>query len=314
MAHVYVKPEKVVSAGLGLLARELTIPQLVWKNPVGDFTGAKNDTINIKVPAYATARTRTLRAGTARTRDDLDERSVAVVLDTDVYKDVVITDENLTLDIVSFGEQVLTPVMDAVARKLEDIIVAEIEGATYANTVEFDAADPFASIVEARKALNNARVPMSGRSLVVGSNLEAALIVSDRFSRQDSIGPAAATALGDAKLGRIAGFDVFTSPAIDPDEGYAFHKTAFTMSTVAPAIPAGAPWGATMSHGGFALRVVRVLDSADIVDVLATDAYVGTSVVTDRGALTNGVFEPAEDASGGSDLFVRAVKIVDLVS
>lgn len=310
----FLKPTKIVSAGLGLLVRELTLPMLVWRDAAGDFAGVSGDTISIRLPAYATARTRVLRSGSTRTRDSLVERKVDVTLDTDVYKDIRITDEELTLDIQSFGEQVLNPVVDSIGRKLEDDLASTITGATYANTVEFDAADPFASFVEVRKALNNARVPLSGRSLVLGSNIEAATIVSDRFSRNDSIGAPANTALAEAKLGRIAGFDVYTSPAITPDEAYGFHKSAYVMSQRAPVVPAGAPFGATQSYQGFALRVVRVLDSETIEDILATDAWVGSSVVKDYGAVTNGVFEPDEDMSGGSDLLVRAVKVVDLVS
>lgn len=314
MAITVLKPERIVSAGLGLLVREMTLPALVWRDAAGDFAGAKNDTISIRLPAYATARTRVLRSGTTRTRDSLEERKVDVTLDTDVYKDLRITDEELSLDISTFGEQVLNPVISAIAMKVEDLLAAEISGATYQTTLEFDQTDPFATFVAARKALNNARVPMSARSLVVGSNIEATTILSDRFSRQDTIGAPASTAIAEAKLGRIAGFDVYTSPAIDPDEAYAFHKTAYVMSERAPQVPAGAPYGASASYQGLAMRVVRVLDPDTIEDILATDAWVGTNVVTDTGSVdANGVFTPAEDpnASGESALFVRAVKVVD---
>lgn len=309
-----LKPTVIVTTGLGLLARELTLPQLVWLNAVGDFAGAFNDTISIRVPAYATARTRVLRSGSARTRDSMSERKVDLTLDTDVYKDVVITDEELSLDIVNFGTQVLNPVMSSIARKMEDVLAATITGATYQKTVAMDPLKPFTAFVAARKALNDFRVPFSGRAVVCGSSVEAYILESEQFARYDHAGDT--DALREAKIGRVAGFDVYTSPALDPDEAYAFHKSAFVMSTRAPIVPAGAPYGASVSSDGFAMRVVRVLDSATIEDILAVDSWVGTAVVTDRGEIDNGIFEPSENPadSDSGDLFVRAVKIDTLGS
>src|SRR3954451_3813641 len=107
MANTFLKPTRIVDAGLAVLARDLTLPNLVWQNAAGDFAGAANDTISIRVPAYASARTRALRSGAARTRDFVVERKVDVTLATDVYKDVEITDEQLSLDIVDFTNQVM---------------------------------------------------------------------------------------------------------------------------------------------------------------------------------------------------------------
>ena len=129
----FIKAEKVVATALGLLLRELTLPALVWRDAAGDFAGAKNDTISIRLPAYAPARTRALRSGGPLTTDEIFERKVDVTLDTDVYKRVNIDDELLTLDIADFGSQVLNPVLVGIAQKLEDELASEITGATYEN-------------------------------------------------------------------------------------------------------------------------------------------------------------------------------------
>jgi N4-gp56 family major capsid protein len=300
MAITVLKPQQIVAAGLGLLERESTLPQLIWRDAVGDFAGALNDTISIRLPAYATARTRALRSGTTRTRDSLAESKVDVTLDTDIYKDVRITDEELTLDIATFGAQVLNPILNAHVQKMEDLVAAEMSGATYAKTLVHDISDakPYADIaVAARKLLNNARVPTSGRSLVVGADIEAELLQDDKFIRSDYMGQAAA--MREGQIGRVAGFEVFPSSAIEPSEAYAFHRTAFVMSQRAPVVPAGAPFGATQSYKGFALRVVRVLDSATIEDILATDSWIGLNTVTDDGYFdAAGRFWPREGAEG----------------
>lgn len=315
MANSFIKPERVVGALIGALRREIVLPSLVWVDPVGDFKGAKNDTVDIKIPAYTSARTRTLRSGTTRTRDTLNEGKVSVTLDTDLYKDVVISDEELTLDIDSFGAQVLNPIAMAMAEGWEEEIADLMAGATYQHSVTWDATDPHGSLVDAGVHLDNSRVPMSGRCVVLGTNLAAEVVKSDQARRADSAGDSAQGALLDATVDRFGGFRIVKSAAINPNMGYAFHKTAFAAASRVPVMPAGVSWGAALSHQGFAMRAIRDFDSsADTwADILGFDSFIGSDVVKDHGAVDgNGIFTPAAnpDNSGGTDLvFVRAVEI-----
>jgi hypothetical protein len=299
MAITTIRASQVVSAGLGLLRRERVLGGLVWRVAAGDFTGSLNDTISIRVPAYAKARTRALRSGTTRVRDSLAETKVDVTLDTDVYKDVKISDEELTLDIANFGEQVLNPLMAGVADTIEDAIIAEMTNATYAKTLAFSYSGNAWTdlIVPARELLNNARVPQAGRILAVGSGIETEMLSTDLFVKANESG--STTALEEATLGRKAGFTIVSVPGLDPDEAYAFHATAFPLVGRAPVVPAGAPWGAVMSYDGYAIRAVRVLDSDEIVDVLALDSWVGTGVAKDTGYFNaDDQFTPSDEAAG----------------
>lgn len=303
----FIKATKVANTALGLLLRELTLPQLVWRDAGGDFRGAKGDTISLRLPAYAPARTRGLRSGAVRTKDTLHERKVDVTLDTDVYKDVGISDEELTLDIANFGSQVLNPVMVGIVLQLEQELVDTIAGAAYQNEIEFDPEkdDPYSKVaVGARQYLNNARVPSMGRALAVGSELEAAFLNSDKFVRADQSGTT--DTLREAKIGRVAGFDVYTIPGIAPDKGYAFHKTAYVLSSHAPVVPEGAPWGASQSFQGFAIRTVRVFDPNEVEDRFVADSWIGSNVVTDEGHYdgdpdAGGRFLPVEDPANPAE-------------
>lgn len=300
MANIFVKAERVVSAALGLLEREIVLPRLVTRLAEADFVGAKGDTVNVRVGAYMTARTRDLRSGAARTRDELTERTIPVQLTTDVYKDIKLTDENLTLDVRNFDEQVLQPAAGAIARKIEEELVATIAGASYAKSIGFTYSTGNAwrdLIVKAREALNKHRVPSGGRVLAVGSGIETAMLNTDLFVQAQQSG--STSALEEATIGRKAGFQIVSVPALGPDEAYAFHGTAFALAQMAPVVPAGAPWGASRSYGGFALRAVQVLDPNSIEDVLALDAYLGTAAVKDAGYFdAGGVFHPAEGPLG----------------
>jgi hypothetical protein len=306
----FIKAEKVVRTALGLLEREVVLPRLVWRDAAGDFRGAKDDTISIRLPAFAVAKTRALRSGALRVKSTLHERKVDVTLDTDVYMDVPVSDEELTLDIEDFGAQVLNPVLGGVARTLEDALVTEITGATYANEFEIDLADLKGSFAQAREYLNKAQVPAGGRTLLIGSEVDSALIQLDNLVRYDASGTT--DTLREAMIGRVYGFDVVVSNQIDPQEVFAFHRTAYVLNSRAPVVPSGAPWGATSAFAGFAIRTVRVFDPDEVEDRFIADSWIGTNVVTDVGSVdSSGRFTPAEDPdeSGAEELFVRAVHL-----
>lgn len=300
MASTFLKPTKIVATMLGLLTRELTLPNLVWQDPVGDFAGTFNDTISIRLPAFINARTRTLRAGSARTQDNLFERKVDLTLDTDIYLDVPITDEVLTLDIADFGAQVLNPMVSGISRTVEDELAAVIGGATYENSITAvkSTDDPYEIAVKARKYLNNAYVPYDGRVLVVGSDCEEWFLDSDRFIKANESG--STQTLREAVIGRVAGYTVVSSPAIDSDKAYAFHQTAYALSLRAPVVPAGAPYGASMAHNGFAMRLVRVFDPDAVEDRIVFDTWMGSAAVKDTGHYdadpdAGGKFVPVSD-------------------
>jgi hypothetical protein len=314
MGVATIKAEKVVETALALLEREVVLPRLVWTDAAGDFRGVKGDTISIRLPAYTKARKNTLRSGDPRTRDNLEERKVDVSLTTRLYKDVEVTDENFTLDILDFTKQVMAPCLRSIVRGYEDEVAILMDGATYEVELTLDEDNPYATFIEARKALNKAQVPQSGRALVVGADVEAFVLLATTFVA-NLAAAGDVSALRDAQTGRIAGFDVVVSNALlNPGSAFAFHKTAYALNTRAPMVPSGAPWGASMSEGGFAIRAVQVLDPTEIVNILATEAWVGTNVVKDHGTIDEdtGMFEPSEDPDlvNGTDLiFVRAVKI-----
>lgn len=293
MANTFVKSQKITAMALGLLQREIILPSLVWTDATkpSDWVGNAGDTVSIRVPARTTARTRTLRGARPSasegdgiiTMDNLVETKVDVTLDQAIYSAVPTTDEEETLDIISYGDQILTPMVRAVAEGAENKIAKVMQNATYAHTATISAADTFPGFVDARRYLNDEHVPMSDRIVVVGSGIEAALLKDPQFRRYDASGDSGAgSALRDATIGRIAGFpQVVVSLALDPDEGYAFHRTAYSAVMVAPKVPSGASYGSTLSKNGLSLRWIKDYDFRNAQDRSMVDLYMGCSAIVD---------------------------------
>lgn len=314
MANAFLKAEKIVSQGLGLLQRELILPRLVQRYGEADFRGAKNDTINIRIPSLLQGREYTFRTRSAPiVVDDLDETTIAITLDKHVYSAVGVTDEELTLDIVSWGEQVARPQIRAVAEKLEGYIATAMAGATYRHTVTYapplnpDADDTsfYQAAVAARKYLNQENVPAAGRVIVLGSNVEEKALQSPHLIKANEA--ASDDALREAVIGRIAGFTVIGNVnSVDPDFAVAMHPTAFAFGNVAPVVPAGATAGATLVFDSLAMRWVRDYDSDYLRDRSVYSAFAGAASVDDGRDLESPV------GSGWGELTDENVRAVEI--
>lgn len=312
MANSFLKAEKIVSQGLGLLLRELILPRLVVRYGRSDFAGAKNDTVNIRIPSLLAGREYTFRTRSgAITVDDLEEYSIAVALEKHVYSAVGITDEELTLDIANWGEQVARPQIRAVAEKLESYIATAMDAANYKHVVTYEEGDGSAddtsfyrAATAARKHLNQENVPTSGRVIVLGSDVEEAALNSPHLVKANEAG--GDSALREAVIGRVAGFTVIGNVnSVPADFAVAMHPTAFALGNVAPVVPDGATTGASEEYESLALRWIRDYDADYLRDRSVYSSFAGAASVEDGRDLD----PESVDFGELTDENVRAVEI-----
>lgn len=289
MANQFLKPEKIISQGLGLLQRDLVLPRLVKRFGTDDFKGAKDDTISIRIPSLLVGREYEFRTRNAQIIvDELKETKIDVELDKHAYSAVKITDEELTLDIVSWGEQVARPQTRAVAERLEGYLTTRMQtGTNYLHEVDYIQGDPddpndrsfYRAVLRARRHLNAENVPTDGRIILVGGAVEEAALDSPHLIKANEAGTD--NALRDAVIGRILGFTVVATNSVDEDFCVAMHPTAFALANVAPAVPDGVSKGATMSFDGFSMRWIKDYEAAYLRDRSVYSAFAGTQSVED---------------------------------
>lgn len=281
MANEFLHPDVIAAAALGILEREVVLPAFVTRMADSDFRGARGDTVTLRVPAYLEAREYEFRNDRQQPIeiDEIQEIGVDVKLDKMPYSAVALTDENLTLDIANFGEQVLGPQARAMVRSMEQTVADTIEDAPIATTVT--EADPFRAAAKARAELNKQSVPLDGRALLLGADVETAYLSSPLLVRVDTSGSPAA--LRDAQIGRVAGFDTFVSQFIDADTAYAIHRSAFALANLAPVVPDGVSFGASQNYSGYAVRWIRDYDAMFLRDRSVLNSLIGCSSVNDGG-------------------------------
>lgn len=294
MANQFISPDLLTGTALELLRRELMLPRYVTRLGIADFRGRQNDTVSMRVPAILTARDYEFRTRTAPiVLDEIEELSIPVQLDTHVYSAVGLTDEELTLDIYNFTAQVLQPQIIAVAERIEGKIATGMVNATYAHAAVPYTEDAnsvgtafYQTLVEARKVLNAAHVPLANRVVIIGSDVEAAALKEEDLRRANTSG--GTQTLRNGELGQLAGFTIVTSQSVPADFGIAMHQSAFAFANVAPVVPDGVTFGRSVSEGGIAMRLIRDYDPNYLRDRSVVSAFEGVSSVDDARNPTTG--------------------------
>lgn len=293
MAVIKAKPEKIVPFFLGMMARDSILPYVTTRVPQNFFNGAANDTVTLRVGGLiptAVARDYEWRTRTAEIQlDDIGpdgaESGIAVKLDTHLVSATALTDEQMTLDDIDFGREVLQPQVQAVTQRIESRVAAAFEAAPFADTLSFgDGADPLRVVVEAQRLLDSHKVaPREGRIFVVGTNIAAHFLTSDRISRYDSTGQTGTPALRDAIIGRIAGTSILVTTNIDPNAGFYVHPSALVTGNVAPVVPRGVTVGRSgVSANGFAARWIMDYDARYARDRSVVSSFMGITSVNDE--------------------------------
>lgn len=207
MSNTFLTVQEIAQESLARLRNNLVFAQLVHRDYSGEFA-SKGDTIQVKKPATFEAKEFT----TATDTQAINEEPVLVKMDKIADVTVEVTAKQLTQNIQNFGDQVVEGAMQALAQKI-DLDLAKL----YAD-IPYSAGDAgqnpakLAHLSQARKVLNENKVPMNLRRLVVDPEADAELLVLDAIVNAEKAGTTAA--LREASLGRLLGMDTFMNQNI----------------------------------------------------------------------------------------------------
>lgn len=301
MAVIKVKAEKVVQLALAIVERNVVSPWLSTRLPDGAFTGAEGDTISVNIGGLkAVARDYEFRTRTGPiVMDDIaGGGKLAFKLDKHVVSATGITLEQLTLDEIELMRDVVGPQAEAVAADLEAKVLAKFATIPWKRTFGITPdMDPLRVAAEARRLLDADKVaPRAGRVFLLGSDVEAAWLVSDRLSKYESTGQEGTPALREAIIGRLVGTPVVTLPDLPPDFIWYGHRSALAIANVAPVVPAGAHIGRQgMTRNGFAGTWIADYDSAYARDRSMFHAFAGLTDVRDERNADGSLVDPTGD-------------------
>lgn len=276
----FLNADQTAALTLALVTKDFELASTLRRDFEQYFEGGKGHVVNVKVPNALKARSRDLDDTTNEiVLDSLGEAVFPVTIDTHVYSAVGLSEQDISLDLQNFGEQVLAPQAEAVVEDVEHRVAEFIKALPSATIATYDAADPVDFFTAARKTLRDRSLPATGLWAVVGTKVYKDLIDAGAF--RDASQSGSGSALLDAEVKRVAGFSVIESNRLGENEVVFYHRDSFSLVVRAPKVPMGVPagQGATVSRKGFALRHIMDYDIRYTQDRSMVSAFIGIAAL-----------------------------------
>jgi hypothetical protein len=141
-------------------------------------------------------------------------------------------------------------------------------------------------ILAAREAITRNLAPFDNRYLAVSPEITSRMLLVPEFVKVNESG--STDALRNAIIGRIYGFTVVESAALDAGTAIAYHQSGFVFANRTPIAPRGAFDSAVATQGGIGMRQIFQYDPDILSDRSVVSTFAGASAVKD-------------DLSGGSE-------------
>lgn len=278
MANTILTTEVIAGEAVDVLRANAVLPNLVHRSFESEFVAGRGDTINARKPASFVAKDYT----NSITVQDVTETKIPVVMNGHKDVSIAITSKELTMSIEDFSAEILTPAMQAFVDAMDAQLVKDMVAGAKKTITATTTAVTQANIVEARAAITKAKAPLTERSFVFGTDIEADLLNTELFVNADKVGDDG-TALREASLGRKFGMDCYCDQNCDvkanESDGIVFHKNAIALVTAPLALPNGAAKATVFNFEGFSIRVVYGYDMVKKTDTISLDMLFGTKVL-----------------------------------
>jgi hypothetical protein len=261
----------IAMEALMVLENNLVLAGLIHRDYSKEFQAGRGATVTIRKPWEPTSGTvdGTVNMATAA------ESSVNVVLDTQLDLTVPIGDRELGLDIVSFSEQFIQPIMKAHAQAMD----AQIAGRyiDIAGHFPVSSSASVSDVTNLRRVLNIQKVPMADRRFVLHPTVEAKYLPLEAFLHAEKRGDT--QAIKDASMGHVLGFDFYM------DQNIPTHTTGGAVAATATIQNAGAA-----TAGGTAIKLKGMVATGTINagDIFKYDGYDEWKVVTTAATCADG--------------------------
>lgn len=222
-------PAYWANESLAILVENLQIAGLVYRD-FENLISESGDTVNTRKPGEFRTKRKTLNSNI--TLQDVTATNIPVVLNQHLYNSFLIRDREQARAFQDLVQEYIRPAMIDIARKIDRLLLGQAprflrtDGKT-AGTLGTDAS--VASILATRKNLNDNKVDLADRALIISSKDEAALLALDIFINASKVGDDG-SALREASLGRRLGFNIFMCQNVCSVTGNADVNIAFLVN------------------------------------------------------------------------------------
>jgi hypothetical protein len=242
-------PEIWAQEGLVILEENMVAAKLVhrdFQDEIKDF----GDVVNTRRPG--TFKIKRKKDGTSLTQQDANATNVRVPLDQWFYDSFTIKDGEGSKSFQELVDVYLLPAMQAIARGVDRAVLGRVH--SYLSTPtrrvgrlgNLSSANSKDYVLEAREILNINKAHQMDRNLVLSPTSETALLKNELFIKANERGDGG-TALENALLGRILGFDTYMDQNVNCVSSGAETDETFVVTSARAAGYAGVLAGTGMT-------------------------------------------------------------------
>lgn len=194
-------PEIWAQEGLLLLENNMVAGNLVhrdFENEIASF----GDVVNTRLPADFVGK-RKIDTDDVTVQDAVTP-NVAVVLNQHLHTSFLVRDGEESKGFQSLRDNLLAPAMLSLAQMVDEVVLAQVYQFLPNAVGQLGVTPTKESVIAVRNKMNQNKVPMEGRHLIMTSQTEADLLAIDAFVAADKIGDEG-SALREGSLGRKYG-------------------------------------------------------------------------------------------------------------
>ena len=268
---------------------ETLLPLSAFSTNFSPDAADKLDTV--KVPVIGAPSASSDYAGDYTANADSEASSVAVTLDRHKYKTVHLTAKEAATTSIPLLEKLVQTAAQQLAIDVMSDIFTSITAANFGTpAIPAIAAEDFGykTIIKIREACAAAKMPQDSRALVLDNSYFSALLADDIVAKS-FITPLAQQGVVEAKVNRIAGFNVFETGCV-PDNGenlvgFAAHPSslAIAMRYLTPIANYDEAGAVTDPVTGLTFGYLRYTDTKSNKVYITLEALYGFKVVRPAG-------------------------------
>lgn len=262
MANALVTPSMIAKEALMQLKNNMVMGNQVHREYKKEFSGGQGDTVSIRKPVkFYTA------DGATRVNQDVEEKTTSITIDQRKHVSWAFNTQDLTLSIEEYSERYIKPAAITLANTVDKSLYNLYKFAWNSQGTPGTTPGNFAAIAESAQRLDEMAVPSDTRSMMVTPAAHYA--VAGNQLTLDSIGTMGKSAYENAQVGRVAGFDTFSS------QNVANHTVGVATGTplvngagqnVTYAASSGAP-SQTLLTDGWTNSTTGILKAGDVFTI-----------------------------------------------
>ena len=268
---------------------ETLLPLSAFSTNFSPDAADKLDTV--KVPVIGAPSASSDYAGDYTANADSEASTVAVTLDRHKYKTVHLTAKEAATTSIPLLEKLVTTAAQQLAIDVMSDIFTSITAANFGTpAIPAISAEDFGykTIIKIREACAAAKMPQDSRALVLDNSYFSALLADDIVAKS-FITPLAQQGVVEAKVNRIAGFNVYETGCV-PDNGenlvgFAAHPSslAIAMRYLTPIANYDEAGAVTDPVTGLTFGYLRYTDTKSNKVYITLEALYGFKVVRPAG-------------------------------